>query len=61
MKKDRNLSVCPKVEEGRHRLPAPPGREGILMRCSSLEAESWLPRPNHTLGRVSQLCFVCVL
>lgn len=43
MKKDRSLSVCPKAEEGRHRLPVPPDREGILMRCSSLEAESWLP------------------
>lgn len=43
MRKDRSLSVCPKAEEVRHRLPAPPGREGILVRCSVLETESWLP------------------
>lgn len=43
MKKDRSLSVCPKLEEGRHRLPALLGREQTLVGCSAMEAESWLP------------------
>lgn len=58
MRKDRSLSVCPTLEEGRHRLPALLGREQTLVGCSTLEAESWLPLslPHKGKGLSATLC-----
>lgn len=56
MNKDRSLSVCPKVEEGRHRLPVPPGREGNLSEALSLAAPGLT---THWEGSLSHALFIC--